>query len=137
MRAIRLLGVLILLLFLSACGDEKKIEPAYLDVSAYQGDRQEVLKMVNKRVEYFNNRDNKLYPTIFTADSSQNDIGAYKGIDTKIIAVSNPRWLGESEHQVTVYIREEYKDSPNGEFGDTMYTLFKQEDGSWLIDNLD
>ncbi|WP_433946179.1 hypothetical protein [Paenibacillus sp. SN-8-1] len=137
MKTTSLLGMLVLIVFLAACGQEKKVETSYLEVKAYQGDRQEVLKVINKRVQYFNNRDEEQYPAVFTSSSSQNNIDAYKGDDTQITVLKNPKFLNESKDQIAVTVREEYKDSPYGSVGDTVYYLFKQDDGSWLINGLD
>ncbi|MCL6603904.1 MAG: hypothetical protein K6T94_13590 [Paenibacillus sp.] len=136
MKQLQLMSFILALLFLSACSTIEEVKTSYIDVSAYQGAQKEVLKVVNQRVEYFNKRDKDLYTSVFTKDSSQSDIEAYQKNETKIIKLSEPKFMSESENQVTVSIHEEYKDSPFGPVGDTMYTLMK-EDGTWKINGLD
>lgn len=128
--------LVILLFVLAACTKKEEGNALYIDTSTYEGTQQEVLDVVNQRVEYFNMRDKELYATVFTKDSSQSDIDAYEGIETQIIRLSEPKFMAESKSQVTVSIHEEYKNSPYGEVGDTMYTLMK-EDGKWKINGID
>lgn len=136
MKKVQQMSFLLLIILLSACSKKVEVTTTYIDVNAYQGNQQEVLKVVNQRVEYFNKRDKDLYPTIFTKDSSQSDIEAYEGNNTLITKMSEPKFLAESDDQITVSIHEEYKDSPYGPIGDTMYTLMK-EDGRWKINGID
>lgn len=136
MKQVRFISLILALFFLSACSSKEEVKAIYIDVSTYQGAQHDVLTVVNQRVEYFNERDKDLYASVFTKDSSQSDIEAYQEDTTKIVKLSNPNFMSESEGQVTVSIHEEYKNSPYGSVGDTMYTLMKV-DGTWKINGID
>ncbi|MDH6374298.1 uncharacterized protein YcfL [Paenibacillus sp. PastF-3] len=136
MRKIQLMSLILVLFFLSACSSKEEVKTTYIDATAYQGAQQDVLSVVNQRVEYFNKRDKDLYASVFTKDSSQSDIEAYEKDKTRIMKLSAPKFMSESENQITVSIHEEYKDSPYGSVGDTMYTLMKV-DGAWKINGID
>lgn len=128
---------LILLILISSCSSRTKAtETNYIDEMNFNGEKLEVIKVINLRAEYFNNRDKEKYASIFTPDSSQSDIDAYKDIPTIIIKLSDPKFMSESDTQITVSVHEEYKDSPYGPVGDTQYTLMKDE-GVWMISGID
>ncbi|WP_340016284.1 hypothetical protein [Paenibacillus sp. FSL K6-1318] len=117
--------------------ETEDIPPEYLDETNYTGDELEIVKLMNARVRYLYEKDEKAYMNLFDPQSPISGMGRYKV--RKIISISDIIIQEQKKlYQGAVTITELRENDK--EYINTMVFWKKKEDGDsaqWVIADID
>ncbi|WP_458125923.1 hypothetical protein [Paenibacillus sp. Z3-2] len=117
--------------------EEEDIPPEYLDETNYTGDKLEIVKLMNARMRYLHERDEKRYMNLFDPKSPISGMGIYKVI--KVTSMSNITIQEQRKLYQAVVTVNELKENDE-EYSNTMVFWKKKEDGDatqWVIADID
>ncbi|NMI03101.1 hypothetical protein HF638_03895 [Paenibacillus sp. SZ31] len=117
--------------------EKEDIPPVYLDETNYTGDELEIVKLMNARVRYLYEKDEKAYMNLFDPQSPISGIGRYKV--RKITSISDIIIQEQKQlYQGAVTITELRENDK--EYISTMVFWKKKEDGDnaqWIFADID
>ncbi|OMF16646.1 hypothetical protein BK131_01210 [Paenibacillus amylolyticus] len=117
--------------------EKEDIPPVYLDETNYTGDELEIVKLMNARVRYLYEKDEKAYMNLFDPQSPISGMGRYK--IRKITSISDIIIQEQKQlYQGAVTITELRENDK--EYISTMVFWKKKEDGDnaqWVIADID
>lgn len=122
---------------ISTSQETEDIPPEYLDETNYTGDKLEIVKLMNARMRYLYEEDEKRYMNLFDPKSPISGMGRYKVLKVtsmSYITIQEQRKL----YQAVVTVNE-LKEN-NEEYNNTMVFWKKKEDGDsaqWVIADID
>ncbi|PRA08729.1 MULTISPECIES: hypothetical protein [unclassified Paenibacillus] len=122
---------------ISTLQEKEDIPPEYLDETNYTGDQLEIVKLMNARMRYLYEEDEKRYMNLFDPQSPISGMGRYK--IRKITSISDILIQEQKKlFQVAVTITELRENDK--EYINTMVFWKKKEDGDsaqWVIADID
>ncbi|MGN7350385.1 hypothetical protein ACTHPJ_03640 [Paenibacillus amylolyticus] len=122
---------------ISTLQEKEDIPPEYLDETNYTGDQLEIVKLMNARMRYLYESDEKGYKNLFDPQSPISGMGRYK--IRKITSISDIIIQEQKKlFQVAVTITELRENDK--EYINTMVFWKKKEDGDsaqWVIADID
>lgn len=117
--------------------EKEDIPPEYLDETNYTGDKLEIVKLMNARMRYLYEEDEKRYMNLFDPKSPISGMGRYKVL--KITSMSDITIQEQRKLYQAVVTVNELKEN-NEEYSNTMVFWKKKEDGDsaqWVIADID
>ncbi|WP_339188821.1 hypothetical protein MKX33_02610 [Paenibacillus sp. FSL R5-0490] len=121
----------------STSQEKEDIPPEYLDETKYTGDKLEIVKLMNARMRYLYEKDEKRYMNLFDPKSPISGMGRYKVLKVTTmsdITIQEQRKL----YQALVIVNE--LNENDEEYSNTMVFWKKKEDGDnaqWVIADID
>ncbi|MEO2214495.1 hypothetical protein ABGV40_26865 [Paenibacillus amylolyticus] len=122
---------------ISASQETEDIPPEYLDETNYIGDKLEIVKLMNARMRYLYEKDEKRYMNLFDPQSPMSGMGRYKVL--KVTSMSDITIQEQRKLYQAVVTVNELKEN-NEEYNNTMVFWKKKEDGNpaqWVIADID
>ncbi|OMF67918.1 hypothetical protein MKY66_08175 [Paenibacillus sp. FSL R5-0766] len=121
----------------STSQEKEDIPPEYLDETNYTGDKLEIVKLMNARMRYLYEEDEKRYMNLFDPKSPISSMGRYKVL--KVTPMSDITIQEQRKLFQAVVTVNELKEN-NEEYNNTMVFWKKKEDGDkaqWVIADID
>ncbi|ETT38097.1 hypothetical protein C161_08233 [Paenibacillus sp. FSL R5-192] len=121
----------------STSQENEDIPPEYLDETNYTGDKLEIVKLMNARMRYLYEEDEKRYMNLFDPKSPISGMGRYKVL--KVNPMSDITIQEQRKLFQAVVTVNELKEN-NEEYINTMVFWKKKEDGDnaqWVIADID
>lgn len=121
----------------STSQENEDIPPEYLDETNYTGDKLEIVKLMNARMRYLYEKDEKAYMSLIDPESPISGMGRYKVLKVTTmsdITIQEQRKL----YQALVIVNE--LNENDEEYSNTMVFWKKKEDGhnaQWVIADID
>ncbi|MEO2260364.1 hypothetical protein ABGV43_26035 [Paenibacillus amylolyticus] len=122
---------------ISTLQEKEDITPEYLDETNYTGDKLEIVKLMNARLCYLYEEDEKRYMNLFDPQSPISGMGGYKVL--KVTSMSDITIQEQRKLYQAVVTVNELKEN-NEEYNNTMVFWKKKEDGDsaqWVIADID
>ncbi|WP_336760408.1 hypothetical protein [Paenibacillus sp. USHLN196] len=121
----------------SIAQEKEVIPPEYLDETNYTGDKLEIVKLMNARMRYLYEEDEKRYMNLFDPKSPISGMGRYKVL--KVTSMSNITIQEQRKLYQAVVTVNELKENDE-EYSNTMVFWKKKADGDnaqWIIADID
>ncbi|MDT9722738.1 hypothetical protein QVE09_27985 [Paenibacillus sp. ClWae2A] len=122
---------------ISTSQEKEDIPPVYLDETNYTGDQLEIVKLMNARMRYLYEKDEKAYMSLIDPESPILGMGRYTVL--KVTSMSDITIEEQRKLYQAVVIVNELKEN-NEEYNNTMVFWKKKEDGDnaqWVIADID
>jgi len=122
---------------ISTSQEKEDIPPEYLDETNYTGDELEIVKLMNARMRYLYEKDEKAYMSLIDPKSPISGMGRYKVL--KVTSMSDITIQEQRKLYQAVVIVNELNEN-NEEYSNTMVFWKKKEDGDnaqWVIADID
>ncbi|MCF7755793.1 hypothetical protein KQ941_15170 [Paenibacillus xylanexedens] len=122
---------------ISTSQEKEDIPPEYLDETNYTRDKLEIVKLMNARMRYLYEEDEKRYMNLFDPKSTISGMGRYKVL--KVTSMSDITIQEQRKLYQAVVTVNELKEN-NEEYSNTMVFWKKKEDGDsaqWVIADID
>ncbi|MEK4361438.1 hypothetical protein MKX68_02860 [Paenibacillus sp. FSL M8-0212] len=122
---------------ISTSQENEDIPPEYLDETNYTGDKLEIVKLMNARMRYLYEEDEKAYMSLIDPKSPISGMGRYKVL--KVTSMSDITIQEQRKLYQAVVIVNELNEN-NEEYSNTMVFWKKKEDGDsaqWVIADID
>ncbi|WP_419891655.1 hypothetical protein [Paenibacillus xylanexedens] len=121
----------------STSQEKEDIPPEYLDETNYTGDNLEIVKLMNARMRYLYEKDEKAYMSLIDPESPISGMGRYKVL--KVTSMSDITIQEQRKLYQALVIVNELNENDE-EYSNTMVFWKKKEDGDnaqWIFADID
>lgn len=129
--------LMVMALFIQGCNetDPESSSPQYIDVNKYSGDKLDIIKLINLRMKYIAEDNEKEYMSLFTPNSPINGMSRYK---LKTVTLTSEIKISNHKNYDMALVRTEEVFIEN-EISNVQYVFVKEkgQDDRWMILDID